>query len=84
MSILLQILINPGKLESVLAASLHCSVSPVYFPLTVTAVLPIMITLASHHSLFSRPEAAQLPRPGWLQEAGSRRLGWIMFTAVYR
>ena len=78
LSILLQILINPGKLESVLAASSHCSVSPVYFPLTVTAVLPIMITLAS------RTEAAQLPRPGWLQEAGSRRLGWLMFTAVYR
>ena len=84
LAILLQVLINPGKLESVLAASLHCSVSPVYFPLTVTAVLPIMITLASHHSLFSRTEAAQLPRPGWLQEAGSRRLGWLMFTAVYR
>ena len=84
LSLLLQVLINPGKLESVSAASLQHSVSPVYFPLTVTAVLPIMITLASHHSLFSRPEAAPLPRPGWLQEAGSRRLGWLMFTAVYR
>jgi len=74
---------HTGPVEARLSLLLQVLINPVYFPLTVTAVLPIMITLASHHSLFYRPEAAPLPRPGWLQEAGSRRLGWLMFTAVY-
>merc|ERR1719266_2858900 len=61
---------HTGPVEARLSLLLQVLINPVYFPLTVTAVLPIMITLASHHSLFPRPEAAPLPRPGWLQAAG--------------
>ena len=47
--------------------------NPLHFPLTISTVIPLMLVLASHQTLFRREES----------RAVSRRAAWCLFISLY-
>ena len=47
--------------------------NPLHFPLTISTVIPLMLVLASHQTLFRMTES----------RAVSRRAGWCLFISLY-
>lgn len=62
------------KLENILtAATLQLLLNPVHFPLTISAVIPILFSLAFNPSIFIKGKTQHF----------KRRLGWFFFISVY-
>ena len=69
----LKCLIEEDSGDKVTARMLQLLINPVYFPLTITAVIPILITMATRQTLFKHPSILQR----------KSILSWSLFLSVY-
>ena len=69
----LKCLIEEDSENGVTARMLQLAINPVYFPLTINAVIPILITMATRQTLFKQPSILynkSIP-------------SWMLFVCVY-